>query len=163
MSDPVRIKVHVDPREILTDDLSNEYQKQASEVGTRLGGSTEIDLTDYSGTGTVNGYANGSPHYLEATDDAAVQLTTEATAKVVFVQNTGKKYSSVTALGDAYDRAIEVKKGGNRVSLLQPDGAITLVDNSAGIDASAITVQTVGTGGAVGTNDHLAVRFFVGD
>lgn len=101
MADHLRISVSVTPIEELADEQSNTVKVISGEVGTNLGGSgTSIDLANYSGSLTDQGYKDGAIGYRDAPHEVVgARLTTRSAGDFFFIRNTGFKYSSGTALG----------------------------------------------------------------
>ena len=166
MSDAIRYAISVEPREELDTENGGTETVIASEVSKVLGGSGSAAVTDYSGTAVMQGYKDGAVHYLECTDDAGKQLTTEATASFVLIKNTGYTYSSATELGSSSSNSVKVTVVNNDTTLigiLDAGECLVLKDDNAGIDASEIYVQTVTSSGGAVTDDHLAVEYLVVD
>jgi len=166
MSDVVRYSISVEPREELTTENGGTEVVLASEVNKVLGGSGSAVTTDYSGTAVNQGYKDGSVNYLECTDDAAVAISTEATASFVFIKNTGYTYSSATALGAASSNSVKVTIVNSTTTLLgilDAGECMVFKDDNAGIDCTKIFVQTVTSSGGAVTDDHLAVEYLVVD
>ena len=79
----------------------DDHDVIATDIGKSLGGSGSIAIGDYSDHTTV-GYANKTVAYANApvSGGTALQLGADAADyKMVFIKNTGKKYSTATALG----------------------------------------------------------------
>jgi hypothetical protein len=99
------IKVSVTPIEELTNENSGTEKIIASEVGKSLAGSgTSVDLANYSGSAANQGYTGGTVNYFDTVvGDGTVPTDITATDNydVIFIRNTGYKYSSATALGSA--------------------------------------------------------------
>lgn len=165
MSDQIRVGIHVEPREELTDENSGTTDIIASEVGRTLGATFSIDITDYSGSADIQGYANESVNYREAVDDAdTTDISSETTATIVYIENTGYTYSDATTLGDELDKSVKVMLGSTMISILPSGASIVLVDPNAGLDCSNIHVRTVDDdGGNNASAGHLAVKFLVVD
>ena len=78
----------------------DDHDAIATDIGKSLGGSGEVATT--SADHTTVGYASKTVAYANAavSGGAALQLGADAADyKMVFIKNTGKKYSSPTALG----------------------------------------------------------------
>lgn len=103
MADRVRFVISIVPIETLTADESTSNKDiLASEVGKILGGTGEITVTDYHGTGTNQGYKDGAAFYREASYAAGgTKLTGGNLGDFFFIKNTGYRYSSSSALGIA--------------------------------------------------------------
>lgn len=102
MADRVVTLVAVTPIETLTDENSGTHDIIASEVKKLLGGSAETPVTDFSGTGTNQGYTGGAAFYREASYNAGgTKLTGGNLGDFFFIKNTGYRYSSSSVLGAA--------------------------------------------------------------
>jgi len=169
MGDYVRVSVHVEPVEELATENGGAEDVLASEVGKTLGGESTPDVTDYSGTDSVQGQKDGAPYYKEIIDSAdTTALSTETTASCIVIRNTGYTYSSSSALGAALDKTIKVMAGDNDkepIAYLEPGACISLPCGSGALlDASAIYLRTVDNdGGENASAGHLAGEFLVVD
>lgn len=165
MADRVKITVYVQPIEELTDENAGTTLVVASEVARNLGGSASINITDYSGTAAAQGYKDAAVNYLECIDsDDTTDISSETTASVVYIENTGYTYSSATTLGAALDKSVKVMIGTTMISIIPSGGAICLMDVNAGLDCTNIHVRTVDDdGGDNASAGHLAVRYLVVD
>ena len=108
-------------------------------------------------------------------DDSATQISAEATASFLMIKNTGKLYSSQTALGSTVpvtgDHVLVtlVNSTTNVLAFLAPGesfmmhiGGTALANHP--INCSKIKVQSYeGDGTAAGASDHIAVEFLAVD
>ena len=165
MSDNIKITTYIEPREELTSDDSDITTIVASEVGKNLGGSVTIDVTDFSNTASEQGYLNKTVNYLEAVDDVGTtDISSLATAKFVFIKNTGFAFDSVTELGAALDKSLKVMIATTMISILPAGGHITLIDVNGGLNCTTIHVRTVDNDGSDNASaGHLAVLKLVTD
>jgi|2_EtaG_2_1085320.scaffolds.fasta_scaffold102580_2 hypothetical protein len=150
---------------------NNSHDVLATEVGTSLGGSGEATCGGYAASAADQGYLNQTVNYANAVDDSWTALGSESSATFVFVKNTGKLFSSVTALGDNAAAtgdhvAVAVNNGAILISFLGPGECICLkaLNATQTLDASDIKVKSFEDDGtaAAGT-DHLAVEYLVVD
>ena len=165
MSDTIAYAISVEPREELTDEQSNTHTVISGEVGKSLGGSGVAVVSDYAGTAAAQGYLNATVNYLECIDsDDTTDISAEATASFVYIENTGFTFSSATALGDALAKSVKVMVGTTMISILDAGECIVLKDDNAGIACTGIHVRTVDTDGSENASaGHLAVRRLVVD
>jgi len=159
MADSVRYKISVEPREELTDEQGNTKNVISGEVGKRLGGSGVAVVTNYAGNAGAQGYTNGVVAYKRAVDNTTTSVSTVSGLSLLFLKNTGHKYSSATTLGEKLDRALRVTVGGITISVLDPGEPFgPLKDDNAGI--GTIHVQTVDLDDSVNiTGEGLAFEF----
>ena len=105
MADHIEYSVSVRPIEELSKEIADGSIKRivASEVGRTLGGkSTSIDLADFSGALTVQGFKDGAVGYRDAPHEVVgARLNTGSAGDFFSIKNTGFKYSSATVLGIA--------------------------------------------------------------
>jgi len=104
MADHIVINVSITPIEELAHEQGSDVTAIVStEVGVSLGGNgTSIDLADYSGSSTDQGYKDGAIAYRDAPHEVVgARLTTRSAGDCFFIRNTGFKYSSTTVLGVA--------------------------------------------------------------
>jgi len=164
MADKIRYAISVVPIEELTDENSNTHNVISGEVGKTLGASGEAVLTNYSGSGAIQGYTNGAPYYMEARHTSPSSISDEVSASFVFIKNTGYTYSSSSVLGDALaTQSLKVMIDSTVISLLDAGEAIVLKDDNANIDCSNINVRSVSSLGVNNTGGSLAVEFLVVD
>lgn len=161
MADRIKYGISVTPIETLTDDNSNEHDIIASDVSKTLGCSGIAASVTYGNTSSVQGYNAGSPYYLDVPDGTSVALSTEISAKFVFIKNTGKEFNTTSALGDDFAYSIEVKIGTTLIAILDAGEGIVLKDDNGGINASNINLKTVTTAGAPASAGDLAAEFLV--
>lgn len=165
MANKVKYRVHCTPLEEITDENGRVHTVMASEVGRTLGGAGEAVVSDYAGTAANQGYLNTTVNYLSADDGAdTTDISAEATANFVFIKNTGRKFVSVTELGDPLTASIKVMFGTTVVSVLDAGEAIIFKDDNRALNCTTIHVRTVTT---AGVNDasltNLAVEYLVLD
>jgi len=169
MSDSIRYKINVEPREELTDEQGNTKNVISGEVGKRLGGSGVAVVTDYAGGNSAQGYKDGSVYYQEIHDSTYNQSTgggAEITASFMFIKNTGHTYSSATVLGEPLNKALGVylNPGTTTISILDPGECLVFKDDNAGIDPTDIVLRTVDLDGSENASaGHLALEFLVVD
>jgi hypothetical protein len=101
MADRVQIKIEIVPIETLTDENATTHDIIASEVGKKLGGTADsLQVSNYGGAADDQGYLNKTVNYRSASHSAGgTRLTAATTSDVIFIKNTGYKYSNATALG----------------------------------------------------------------
>jgi len=181
MADKIRYSISVTPVETVTqavaftniednanhaDVTNNSHDVIATEVATSLGGTGEAVCNGYNGTAANQGYLNQTVNYGEAGDSADTNdLSSETTASFIFIKNTGKTFSSATALGDTLNKALKVMYPGGTslISVLDPGEAIVFKDDNLGLDAR-FHVRTVDLdGGDNSSAGHLAVEYLVVD
>ncbi len=166
--DFIRYSVSITPVEELTPESATPLAPViASEVGTSLGGSGTVNVTNYGGTAVAQGYKDAAPNYLEATDTSDTAISTEATASCIVIINTGKTFSSATVLGVALDKSLEVMAGPNDktvIGVLEPGGSMVLPCNTgANIPGTNVYVKCVEHDGTTHTDGHLAVERLIVD
>ena len=164
MSDNIRFAISVEPREELTGEETTITQEVlATEIGRTVGGSGSVDVTDYSLAAAVQGYKDRIPNYLEAPDDAdTTDISSEATAKFVYIKNTGKAFSSATVLGAELDASLKIMSVTTLIAILAPGEAWFTKDANGGIACTGIHVRTVTNAGADDTDlGTLAVERLV--
>src|SRR4030042_4278846 len=161
MSDEVRVSMHVVPVEELANENAGMEDVLASEVNRTLGAEATIAITNYGQTAAVQGFKDAAPYYVEALDDAdTTDLSAETAAKVVYIENTGKTYSSHTALGATLDASVKVMISTTMISIIPSYGAITLYDQNGSLNCTTIHIRTVtDVGGTSSSTGHLAVKF----
>lgn len=144
----------------------------ASEVGKSLGGSGSIAMADFAGGAAVQGYNDQAANYLECVDNSSTQISSETTAKFVFIKNTGRLFSTSSVLGAALaDHLVRVTaEGGTDTVVLATLNAGEAVIFKAEevsnlpINCTYIKVRTYESdGSAAGATDHLAVEYLVTD
>ncbi len=103
MGSHIEFSVHIRPIEELTDEQANTIIVLSGEVATSLGGSGDsVDIVDYSGSLTQQGYKDGAVGYRDAPHEiVGERLTTRSAGDFFFIKNTGFKFSSATVLGAA--------------------------------------------------------------
>ena len=172
MADKVKFRVHCTPLEDIQDENSQIHTVMSSEIGRTLGGAGECVIADYNpalgGTvaadAAVQGYLNKAPSYLSADDGGdTTDISSETTASFVFIKNTGRKFDTVTALGDAYTASLKVMSASTMISVLAPGEAIILKDANRGLNCTTIHVRTVATNGTTTSDGNLAVEYLVVD
>jgi len=165
MAEYIYYNINVKPTETPSIDYGVAKKILASEVGKTLGGSCAAVADCNGAVANVNGYADATVNYRNASDgDDTTDISSETTASFVFIKNTGYEYSTATALGDALSKSLKVMVGTTLISLLDAGECIVLKDDNAGIDCSNIHVRTVDTNGNDNTSaGHLAVEFLVMD
>ncbi len=158
------------PIEIPAVEYGTGQDQISSEVGKSLGGSGSLAMTDFAGGAAAQGYNDQTVNYLNCVDDAATQISSETTAKFVFIKNTGHLYSSATALGVALaDHLVKVESVGGSDTIvlgsLNAGEAMIFKTEEAStnpINCTKIKVTTVAIGGgAADAADHLAVEYLV--
>jgi len=170
MGHRIKVKVRVRPLEELLDSEVNPRYRVASEVERILGCFLDIaNETNFQADPSVQGWQDGQAYYREAIDsDDTTVISTETSASLIYIKNTGKTYSSSSELGDDLNAHLKIMAGSTDkepISYLEPgEGAIIALSNEADIDASKFFVRTVGTdGGNDDTIGHLAVEFLIGN
>lgn len=109
MADHINFSVHCRPIEELTDEQGNIIKILSGEVNTSLGGSGDsIDIANYSGSGTNQGYANGAVAYKDITHADGGTVISQPSKDFYFIKNTGFKFSSSTVLGSSTTDCIMV-------------------------------------------------------
>lgn len=115
MANRVSFAVSATPIETLTsEDAITTYDVLAGEVGKVLGGSGEVDVTNYSGDADDQGFKDGSPYYVHAEFSAAAEgnklTSATAGANFYFIKHTGYAVSgtSHTTLGSATTHCVAV-------------------------------------------------------
>jgi len=164
MGHEVVIKVRVQPDEELVDNDSNTHTVISGEVGKRLGGTAlSVSPNAYIGTGALQGYENGVPWYREAIDSTDTQyLSAEQSASVIFIRNTGRTYSTSSALGVGLNKALKIMFGTTLITTLNSGEPWYTKDNNAGINPYNLHIRTVNLDGSNNTGaGHLAVEFFI--
>lgn len=101
MSDYVKYMISVVPVEELTDENSGTHYIISGEVGRTLGSQgNSLPIADYSGTAANQGYKDGAVNYKVASHSAGgTALSGERSPDFIYIENTGYKFSSATALG----------------------------------------------------------------
>jgi len=100
MADHIVFKVKVTPIEELTDEQGNTVKTISGEVGVSLGGGGEsVDIANYSGSASVQGYKGNAVNYIDATHSNGGTALLTAERDFIFIKNTGYKFSSTTVLG----------------------------------------------------------------
>ena len=181
MADRIQFSNSCTPVETLTSgDGATTQDILAGEVGTSVGGSGEAVVTNYQNATAYQGIggsdvAPGVRNYINCVDNSATVCTAETTASFLIIKNTGKLYSSATALGDTVpvtgDHVLVtlVNTTTNVLAFLAPGesfmmhiGGTALANHP--IDCSKIKVQSFeGDGTAAGAADHIAVEFLAVD
>ncbi len=181
MANRIQFAVSATPVETLTSgDAATTTDILAGEVGKILGGAGSAVVSDYQnayatqGIGGDSGTA-GVHTYINCVDNSATAISSETTASFLIIKNTGKLYSSATALGDDapstgnHVRVSLVNTTTNNLAFLAPGEAFmmsiggTALSNFP-IDCSKIFVQSYeGDGTAAGAADHIAVEFLAVD
>ena len=100
-NDHIQFSVHCTPiEELAQEEGSDTTSILASEVGTSLGGNGDsVDLANYSGAASTQGYANAAVNYLDMTHSAGGTQIRSGGTDFIFIKNTGFKFSSATVLG----------------------------------------------------------------
>ena len=181
MANRVEFSISATPVETLTSgDGAATSDIIAGEIGKSLGGSGSAVVTDYQNTNTTQGIGgdsgtSGTHTYINAQDNSATQVTSETTASFIIIKNTGKVFSSATALGATAattgDHVLVtlVNTTTNNLAFLAPGEAFMMSIGGTGmtthvLDCSKIKVQSYeGDGTAAGTDDHIAVEFLAVD
>ncbi len=102
MADHIRHSVHITPIEELTDEQGNTIKIISGEVNTSLGGSGDsVDLANYSGAGSAQGYTGGAVNYLDMTHSTGGTQIRGSGVDFIFIKNTGFKFSSTSVLGSS--------------------------------------------------------------
>ena len=119
----------------------------AADVKKSLGGSASVVTTHDS-----TGFGSGAAAYGNAAVSSGSALTLGSGGyDFVFIKNTGKKYSSATALGDATTATLKVTFGSQEICSIPAGGAIVLPT----VPAVAVKVQS--TSGS----DTIAVEYLL--
>ena len=110
-----RVEYSISMTPIRTIAASGDYDAQdviANDIGKSLGGSASVNTAAADHTTIGYGTAvKGQPVYANAPASGGTKLqlgSDDVDYKMVFIKNTGKKYSSGTALGDANGQGLEV-------------------------------------------------------
>jgi len=161
--DVIRIALSITPIEQLTDENDGVHENVAGEIGKSLGGSAEALVSAYDTAAADQGYLNATVNYLEAIDSAdTTNISGEGAATMVFIKNTGYRFSTATVLGAALAKSLKIMVGTALVTVLDPGEAWYAKDDNGGIDCEDFHVRTVDTDGS--NNDdagHLAVERLV--
>ena len=165
MSDVVRARVSIEPVEVITaENGSTTCSILASEVGRILGGEGDTTVVDFSGGTPQQGYANGSVYYKEVLATGTGTISTETAAAFAFVKNTGRAYSTATALGATVDKSIEITVGATdqvTVGVLPSEASMYFPCNTGtNLDMTQFKFQTVNNFGIQATTaTPLAIEF----
>ena len=181
MADNIQFGVSCTPVETVTSgDGVTTTNIMAGEVASSLGGSGTAAVTNYQNSSATQGVggsdaAPGVRYYVNCVDNAATVVSSESTASFLMIKNTGKLYSTSSALGDTAPTTGDhvlvtlVNTTTNVLAFLAPGEAFmmsiggTALSNHP-IDCSKIKVQSYeGDGTAAGTSDHIAVEFLAVD
>ena len=119
----------------------------AADVKKSLGGSASVTTTHNS-----TGFGSGAAAYGNAAVSGGSALTLgSAGYDFVFIKNTGKKYSSATALGDDTTASLKVTLGSQEACTIPAGGAIVLPT----VPAVAVKVQSAAA------SDTIAVEYLL--
>lgn len=171
MANAVKYSISIEPLEELTDVNGSTHNIIASEVGRTLGGSGSAGVVLYNATPQNQGYKDAAVNYKEALDGAGQEerCSSETTATLVFIRNTGYEFSSATVLGAVESSRllkVTVNSGAIIIAVLGAGEVIVLKALAATgtIDASDVKVETVDSDGSEAADGvHLAVEYLVVD
>ena len=181
MADNIQFSVNATPVETLTSgDGATTFDVLAGEVSASIGGSGTSVVSNYQNSNATQGVggsdaAPGVRLYRLCVDDSATQVSTESSASFIIIKNTGKLYSSPTALGATVpvtgDHVLVtlVNSTTNKLAFLAPGEAFMMTIGGTGmanhvIDCSKLFVQSYeGDGTAAAADDHIAVEFLAVD
>tara|TARA_R100001530_G_scaffold129417_2_gene99748 strand:+ start:47 stop:589 length:543 start_codon:yes stop_codon:yes gene_type:complete len=180
MADNIQFSATCTPVETLTDGASGTHDVMAGEVGSSLVGSGTCVVSNYQESNADQGIggsdaAGGVRYYINCVDDSATQVTAASSVSFIIIRNTGKLYSSRTALGGTVpvtgDHVLVtlVNSTTNKVAFLAPGEAFMMSIGGTGmtnhvIDSSKLLVQSYDADGATaGADDHIAVEFLAVD
>ena len=181
MADRIQFAVSATPVETLTSgDGATTSDILAGEVARTLGGAGSAVVSNYQNSNATQGLGGsdagpGINLYVNCVDNSATAISSEATASFLIIKNTGKLFSSTTALGEDvpvtgnHVRVSLVNTTTNNLAFLAPGEAFimsiggTALSNFP-IDCSKIFVQSYESDGtAAGAADHIAVEFLAVD
>ena len=181
MADNIQFSGSATPVETLTSgDGATTTDIVAGEVAGNLGGSGTAVVSDYQNSSATQGIggsdaAPGVRYYVNCVDNAATVVSAESTASFIMIKNTGKLFSTTSALGDTAPTTGDhvlvtlVNTTTNVLAFLAPGEAYmmhiggTALANHP-IDCSKIKVQSYeGDGTAAAATDHIAVEFLAVD
>ena len=181
MADNIQFGVSCTPVETVTSgDGVTTTDIMAGEVVSSLGGSGTAVVTNYQNSNATQGIggsdaAPGVRYYVNCVNDSATAVSAESTASFLIIRNTGKLYSTRTALGTTVpvtgDHVLVVCHNSttNVLAFLAPGEAFMMNVGGTGlsnhpIDCSKIKVQSYESDGtAAGADDHIAVEFLAVD
>jgi len=181
MAGTITFGVSCTPTEVIqSEDGVTDVDIISGEVASSLWGSGSAVVTSYLGSNAYQGIggsdaAPGVRLYKNCVDDSATQVSAEATASFLFIKNTGKLYSSPTALGSTVPTTGDhvlvtlVNSTTNKLAFLAPGEAFMMTVGGTAlaqhpIDCSKIFVQSFeGDGTAAAGDDHIAVEFLAVD
>ena len=181
MADRIEFASSATPIETLASgDGATTSDIMAGEVATSLGGSGSAVVTDYQNSNASQGIggsdaASGVKYYVNCVDNSSTAVSSESTASFIMIKNTGKLFSSSSALGETTpitgDHVLVtcVNTTTNVLAFLAPGesfmmhiGGTALANHP--IDCSKIKVQSYeGDGTAAAVTDHIAVEFLAVD
>jgi len=182
MADNIQFACSATPVETLTSggDGAATSDIIAGEVGKSIGGSGTAVVSDYQNSNATQGWGGsdatgGVSYYVNCVDDSATVISAESSASFIIIKNTGKVYSSATALGATCETTGDhvlvtlVNTTTNKLAFLAPGEAFMMSIGGTGmtnhvIDCSKIKVQSyTSAGAAAGAADHIAVEFLAVD
>lgn len=181
MADRIQFSNSATPIEtLLSGDTVTTSDIIAGEIRESLGGSGSAVVTDYQNTNSTqgiggNGVAATVRYYVNCVDGSATQISAETSASFLMIKNTGKLYSSATALGATApvtgDHVLVtlVNSTTDPLAFLAPGESFMLHIGGTGmanhvINCTKIKVQSFkGDGTAAGGSDHIAVQFLAVD
>ena len=90
MPEQVQYNINCSPTESVSQSYGSSPNILATEIGKKLraNGSAYVLVDGYGASGALQGFSDGAPYYLEAIDDATVQLSASTLGSFILIKNT---------------------------------------------------------------------------